>query len=54
MDKFDLEVVKAYGGVRGEGESFGENSFEELGPLAEGTFRTAIMQRPLQTKTKGE
>ena len=34
VDKHDLEVVKAFGGVRGEGENWGENSIEELGPLA--------------------
>lgn len=51
---FDLEIVKAFGGVRQEGEDWGENSIEDVGPLAEGAMRTVIMRRPLQTKTKEE
>lgn len=51
----DLEVVKTFGGVRQEGENWGENSIEDLGPLAEGTLRTAIMRRPpLRVNTKEE
>ncbi|KAM7194032.1 hypothetical protein V8F20_008128 [Naviculisporaceae sp. PSN 640] len=50
VGKHDLEVIKTYGGVREEGESFGENSVDDLGPLAEGTYRTAIMSRPAQLK----
>ena len=54
MDTHDLEVVKTFGGVRREGDNWGENTIEEMGPLAEGTFRVVIMRRPLQTKAKEE
>ncbi|KAK4206703.1 hypothetical protein QBC37DRAFT_117570 [Rhypophila decipiens] len=48
----DLEVIKTFGGIREEGESFGENTVEDLGPLPEGVYRTSIMRRPARTKAE--
>lgn len=50
VGKHDLEVIKTYGGTREVGESFGENTVDDLGPLGEGIYRTSIMLRPARNK----